>query len=264
MVEAKTGATPPSAHGTIHLTPVVARTFRAAVSRQDIVPVIIDSTPTRAKTGMGASDLWGKKRSKQKTNQVYLLLQATTDTNPNSPLVRVVRIAIAATRSRGAAWVLQQLAEANVAIGHGTAPDAAAPETDWRAREAENWKRLQAEFFQEHTSVTAPELADLTNSQAANRSARAHDWAKAGKVFSVSDGTVERYPVFQLRDGSPHPVIAQVLKALGGKLTPWQTAMWLTTPNAEFADWRTPLDRLDAEPEAVVAAALREVEEVVF
>ena len=39
--------------------------------------------------------------------------------------------------------------------------------------------------------MTAAEFADLTDSRAADRSAQAHDWVKAGKVFSVSDGAAE-------------------------------------------------------------------------
>jgi hypothetical protein len=226
------------------------------MAKQEIVPVVIDFLPKRTPSGKG--------KSAKQARSIYLLFNAGGEADPKGPLVRVVRTAMVAARKHGADWVLERLAEADGAAQQDSKRGPIEPGEDWRAREAENWKRLQAEFFQRYRSITALELADLTNSRAVNRSARAHDWAKAGKIFSVNDGTNERFPVFQLRDGAPDPVIGRVLGVLRGHLTPWQIAMWLTTPNAEFEGWRTPLDLLDAKPDAVVAAAQREVEDAVF
>lgn len=272
MVDAKVEATPHPVRGAVQLKPVVARAFSAAIAKQEIVPVVIDATPKRAPSAIARraltveakGGLAPKHKHVRRTKQLYLLFNVGDGGDPNGPLVRVVRTAMAAARRHGAAWVLEHLAKADNAVQRDSAQGVTEEEGDWRAREAEGWKRLQAEFFRLHRSVTAPELANLTNSRAANRSARAHDWVKAGKVFSVNDGTVERFPVFQLREGAPSPVIGKVLGVLRGQLTPWQIAVWLTTPNAEFAEWQAPLDRLDAEPDAVVAAARREVEGAVF
>jgi hypothetical protein len=256
MVSGKVEITPHPVRGAVQLRPVVARAFSAAVAKQEIVRVVIDAPPKRTPSG--------KSKCAKQARPIYLLLNAGGEADPNDPLVRVVLTAMAAARKHGAGWVLGRLAEVDGAVQQDSKRGPIEPGEDWRAREAENWKRLQAEFFQRYRSVSAPELADLTNSQATNRWARAHDWAKAGKIFSVNDGTNERFPVFQLHDGAPNPVIGRVLGVLRGHLTPWQIAMWLTTPNPEFEGWRTPLDLLDAKPDAVVAAAQREVEDTVF
>ena len=244
----------------VHLKPVGARALSAAFARQQVVPVVIDGLRKRAASTKG--------QTSQSRKHAYLLLDANISSGsgggPHESFMHVIQAVMDASRRHGTGWVLKRLEEKGSVVHRDGSQDSPGQGQDWRAKEAENWKRVQAGFFQAHRSVTAPELADLTNSRAANRSARAHDWAKAGKVFSVNDGTTERFPVFQLRDGAPNPVIGRVLAALGGKLTPWQVAMWLTTPNAEFADWQTPLDRIDAEPDAVVAAARREAEAAVF
>ncbi len=119
-------------------------------------------------------------------------------------------------------------------------------------------------FLAEHKSVTAPELAHFTGSKAKNQSARAHDWVKAGRIFSVNDGASDRYPLFQLREGQPIPVLADILKVLTPKLSNWQVAFWLTSPNAWTGSWRSPVEILASEPENVLEAARHEVADKAF
>jgi len=130
--------------------------------------------------------------------------------------------------------------------------------------EPERWLKLRTNFLDENKAVTAPELARLTGSQATNPSARAYDWSKAGRIFSVRDGTGERFPLFQLRDGQPISEVAKVLKILRPKLSDWQIAFWFTSPNAWTGDWRVPVELLTNEPEKVLEAAQHEVAEQVF
>jgi len=112
--------------------------------------------------------------------------------------------------------------------------------------------------------VTAPELARLTGSLAGNPSARAYAWRKAGRIFSVNDGTAERFPLFQIEHRQPRPVIADVLRKLGEKMSRWELALWFTTPHPDLANWQRPVDLLDKNPKAVAQAATSSAAEVVY
>jgi hypothetical protein len=87
---------------------------------------------------------------------------------------------------------------------------------------------------------------------------------KANRIFSVNDGTAERYPLFQLREGQPLPQLAEILPMLRRKLSNWQIALWFTTPNAWVGGWRRPIDVLTESPSLVLDAAQHEVGEHVL
>jgi hypothetical protein len=155
---------------------------------------------------------------------------------------------------------------ADAAGSHGK-PVAEAPAStasDYRTHEARRWAAAREAFLAEHESVTAPELARLTGSRSTNPSARAHSWVKANRIFSVNDGTGERYPLFQLREGLPLPQLAELLPILRRKLSNWQIALWFTSPNAWVGEWRRPIDVLAERPDVVVDAARHEVGEQVL
>lgn len=137
---------------------------------------------------------------------------------------------------------------------------------DYREREARRWKHVREDFLRTNRSVTAPELAELTGSKSRNPSSRAHEWLRAGKVFSVNDGNATRYPLFQIdiTEGKPRPEVREIVTHLREQLSDWQMAVWFTTPNAWTGDWRRPVDLLGAEPDLVVEAARHEVAEKVL
>jgi hypothetical protein len=83
-------------------------------------------------------------------------------------------------------------------------------------------------------------------------------------VFSVNDGSRERFPLFQLHEGQPIPAVANIIQLLRPKLSYWQIAFWFTTPNAWTGGWRAPCELLASEPERVVEAARHEVAERVL
>jgi hypothetical protein len=56
-------------------------------------------------------------------------------------------------------------------------------------------------------------------------------------------------------------MIKPVLAALPGALSPWQRAFWFVSTNGWLGD-KAPADRL-GDPDAVLAAARREAEEVI-
>jgi hypothetical protein len=110
----------------------------------------------------------------------------------------------------------------------------------------------------------APELAHLTGSRSVNPSARAHSWAKASRIFSVNDGTGERYRLFQLREGQPSPALVEILPVLRRKLSNWQIALWFTSPNAWVGGWRRPIDVPTESPDIAIDAARHEVGEQIL
>jgi hypothetical protein len=87
----------------------------------------------------------------------------------------------------------------------------------------------------------------------------------AKRVFGLQQGRQRLYPAFQIgHDGQPKPAFRKLLTALDGRLDGWPLAIWLTRPNAEFEDWKTPLDVIERDPEAVIAAARVELQEASY
>jgi hypothetical protein len=117
---------------------------------------------------------------------------------------------------------------------------------------------FRADFMERYDVLDAGQVHGLFGSKADNTAALAARWRNAGKIFAVEHQGRFFYPAFQFDGaGRPKPVVAEVLQALG-KRGPWQIASWFTAPNGWLADDRCPVDVMDADPDAVAAAA-REV-----
>jgi hypothetical protein len=114
-----------------------------------------------------------------------------------------------------------------------------------------------AELAEEFGLLSSTQVAELAKSKsvASNPAALANRWRKEQKVFTVDVDGAQRFPGFQFgANGRPQPVIAQVLAAVGERLTGWELALWFTGSN----DWlggERPVDVLDSDPELVVEAA---------
>jgi hypothetical protein len=120
---------------------------------------------------------------------------------------------------------------------------------------------LRDRFLAEVPCLTSAEVGKLAGHTAANPYATAARWKKAGDIFSVNHRGGEYFPTFQFRDGRPHPAVKRVLAALPASLTAWQRALWFVSTNGWLSD-KAPCGLLD-EPEALIAAAKREGEDVV-
>ncbi|MCA0928480.1 hypothetical protein [Ruegeria profundi] len=60
-------------------------------------------------------------------------------------------------------------------------------------------------------------------------------WKRTGKIFSVHYDGADAYPSFQFDvDGTPLPLMEEVLKALPPEMTQWQRAFWMTSPVPEL------------------------------
>lgn len=135
----------------------------------------------------------------------------------------------------------------------------------WQDTEAARWQEIRADWLRQHPALPAAEIARLASSDTVNPSALLNGWVAAKRVFAVKEGARRLYPVFQIGpDGQPRPEFRILLTALDGRLDGWPLAIWLTRPNAEFENWKTPLEMIERDPQAVAAAALHEVQEAVF
>lgn len=125
--------------------------------------------------------------------------------------------------------------------------------------------RMRHEFMREVGALTSQDVAELSQSQAKNRAAHAHRAKTENKLFAVEYQGDQRYPAFQFdaQTGKPKPIIKQMLELLNSQWSGWQLALWFVTPNG-YLDDQTPMDRLDASPEAVMEALRKEAGEVEF
>jgi hypothetical protein len=201
-------------------------------------------------------------KPKRKRRSLWYLVRRKAD--DSDEIGEVLEAVMKLARETGPAQALEVLNIAADTQLPELAESKAEPVSDYKQHEAQRWAETRKAFLSEYPSVTAPELAELTGSKAKNPSSRAHSWAKAGAIFSVHDGSGERFPLFQVHEGKPLPQIAELLLILRPKLSNWQVALWLTTPNAWVGDWRTPLSLLGSAPEVVIDAARHEVAEKVF
>lgn len=119
--------------------------------------------------------------------------------------------------------------------------------------------------------LTSRDVAEFAHSEARNRAATAHRWLSAGRIFTVVTGQGDLYPTFQFADGTPKPVMAEIIAAVDGNsgkasgehtLTGWPLALWFVAPNAHL-DGARPVDVLDETPGDVVEAARESVRQTV-
>ena len=143
--------------------------------------------------------------------------------------------------------------------------DALAPDPDAAVISEERLQqlRLQAEarkaFLDAVELLTSAMVARLGDSNARNASALANRWKAEGRIFAVPSGRADLYPAFQFdAHGRPRPAVREVLRHLA-RSSEWGRALWWTAPSGWLGD-RRPLEVLDEDPDAVVAAARRTAE----
>jgi len=123
---------------------------------------------------------------------------------------------------------------------------------------------LRRRFMNEWPSLTSKQVHEGSGSRGKNAALTASRWKRQGKVFAVPFRNVDRYPAFQFSDGQPKPIIAKILKEIGEqKRTLWQIAFWFVAENG-WLDRKRPIDLMDTEPDPVIEAARREVDEAIF
>lgn len=115
---------------------------------------------------------------------------------------------------------------------------------------------LRARFRREVPWLRSADVARLYGTNAAEPEA----WKAAGRVFSVTSGDIEQFPLFQFAHGQPIAAMGDILALFTG-LSEWQIALWFFAPNA-WLDDAAPMDVLQRDPEAVIAAARHAVEPI--
>lgn len=113
----------------------------------------------------------------------------------------------------------------------------------------------RARLIEEFGLLTGGQIAEINESAAENRAALASRWKGERKIFSVQHRGSVYYPAFQFdRQGRPRAVVARILAALGED-EGWETALWFISANGYLDGASRPVDLLDEDPAAVVAAA---------
>lgn len=120
-----------------------------------------------------------------------------------------------------------------------------------------------AALLNEFGFATAEQLADMSQSRAANRHALADNWKKRRQVFAVrhrdeAGRAREVYPLFQFHEGKPLKVVSQVMEAFGPAKDPWKLALWFVSNNGWLPGQVRPVDLLVSAPQAVVEAVRRD------
>ncbi len=129
----------------------------------------------------------------------------------------------------------------------------------WEQTEARRWAALRKKWLRIYRTYTAAELASIAGDTSRPASAIVRKWQDEKRIFAVQQGRRRLYPAFQIGDdGQPEEIFRQVLEILGGKLSGWALAIWLTSPNSQLAHWAKPLDVIDRAPGDVLAAAAYE------
>jgi hypothetical protein len=120
--------------------------------------------------------------------------------------------------------------------------------------------QARARFLREDRPYTAAQASQCLGSRARNATELASRLKREGKLFTVRDGTSEKYPRFQFdAHGQPLPVIAKVLALFKGKLEGWEIALWFHSNNGWLPQQARPVDVLRKNADAVFEAARHEV-----
>jgi hypothetical protein len=113
---------------------------------------------------------------------------------------------------------------------------------------------LRAAVAAEFGLWSAAEAGRRIGSRGHSPSAAIRRWSAQGNLWMVPVAGLDHYPGFAFGpDGRPRPVLRRVASALPGR-TGWALVAWLVSPQEALGGAR-PVDLLDTDPDAVVAAA---------
>jgi hypothetical protein len=122
----------------------------------------------------------------------------------------------------------------------------------WNLKEQQLWKYELAEEFH---ILSSADVAKLAQSSAKNSAATANRWKSEQRIFSVPIASGLGFLGFQFdANGQPKPAVREVLTRLNPDRADWATAFWFTAANAHL-DGERPVDRMDTDSKAVIAAA---------
>ncbi len=180
----------------------------------------------------------------------------TTSTRPAEVVIQSTRPAVLEAVSDFAAllekgWETDEKSLRSLIDALATHPTTPAHEEQLRAN-----AELRARFMREVPWLRSADIARLYG-LAPPEPIR---WKAAQRIFSVTAGDVEQFPLFQFDEGQPVGAMHDILALFTG-LTEWQVALWFYAPNA-WLGGAPPMDLLQVDPEAVIAAAGRAIEPI--
>lgn len=115
---------------------------------------------------------------------------------------------------------------------------------------------LKKALLNEYEFIEAKDMAKLIGSKAENLSSFAYNVRRAGKVFSVTEGRKQKYPLFQfdLDRGEIRMEVSVVLKELPEAWNDWDIAFWFFQDNA-YLDGDKPYEMISIATDEVIKAA---------
>jgi hypothetical protein len=165
----------------------------------------------------------------------------------------VVQVAPVGPRDEGISEWQSQLEQ----LVEQITPELSLP-TEPKLRQVRRNAEARTQLIQEFGALTGDQIGE-EHSQAQNRHALAARWRKEGRIFGVPYRGQTLYPAFQFDavsgkvKSSTREVLAQLPR---DRMSDWESALWWTAANGWLED-RRPVDVVDDEPDAVVAAAGR-------
>lgn len=146
-----------------------------------------------------------------------------------------------------------------VSLRHLVRPDRPAPGLSGDVDRDRQFVAMLRAFRETGGLARGDEVAELLAQRQAGDVSRLARWIVAREVVAFDWRGELWVPLFQfhLADMALRPQVQQVARSLGGNLSPWDLALWFSTPNPRLQG-QLPADVLGSEPLAVLAAAVGE------
>jgi hypothetical protein len=112
--------------------------------------------------------------------------------------------------------------------------------------------------------LTRAQVAEAAGLSGKNLSSQLHKWEAAGQIFALKHYNLHYYPSYGLDQESFQPLggMAPTLEVFKDYKDSWGLAYWFLSANGLLGG-RRPKDVLATDPQSVLEAARREVEEIV-
>lgn len=119
------------------------------------------------------------------------------------------------------------------------------------ARDTLEWRQ---QFMRVNECWTSTKVAEESTSTAKNRASIASRWLQERKIFAIKFQAQQYFPRFQFQNGTPVPVIAQVIRTFPEHANGWDLAYFFATPNPNIQGCK-PLELVRSDPARVVSLA---------
>jgi hypothetical protein len=87
------------------------------------------------------------------------------------------------------------------------------------------------------------------------------EWRREQRIFAFDHHGQDRYPAFQFEAGLPKPIVGGLLHLVRPE-NGWRAMFWFAAANAWLDGAKSPVDLLNADPDAVEEAARHANDEI--